>query len=89
MKKRIIVFIGIFVIGSFSILITSCATTANIADKSGTQLWGENCIRCHSTPPSNAFSNDKWETVSMHMKIRANLTTEESQKILSFLQSAN
>lgn len=88
MKKYIIILISVFVIGTFSIFLSSCATTSGIAEKSGTQLWSENCVRCHSTPPSTAFNNTNWEIASMHMKIRANLTDEESQKVLKFLQSA-
>ncbi len=89
MKKYILILVSVFVIGTFLVFLNSCATTAGIAEKSGTQLWSENCVRCHSTPPSTAFSNTNWETASMHMEIRANLTAEESQKVLKFLQSAN
>lgn len=89
MKKIILGLVSVFAFVSISIFLNSCATTANIAEKSGTQLWGENCVRCHSTPTPAAFNNTNWETASMHMKIRANLTAEESQKILEFLKSAN
>jgi hypothetical protein len=89
MEKYIIILVSVFVIGTFSVFLSSCATTAGIAEKSGTQLWSENCVRCHSTPSSTAFNNTNWETASMHMKIRANLTAEESQKVIKLLQSAN
>jgi cytochrome c553 len=89
MKKYILILVSVFVIGTFSVFLSSCATTASIAEKSGTQLWSENCVRCHNTTPSTAFSNTNWEIASMHMKIRANLTAEESKKVLEFLKSAN
>ena len=57
--------------------------------KSGAQLWGENCVRCHSIPSPSAYSDTDWDTIGMHMKIRANLTTVESHKIFDFLKSAN
>ncbi len=76
----------IFIIAQF---ISSCATTAAVAEKSGTQLWGENCLRCHNTMPSSAYSNRELEVIDMHMRIRANLTDQEAKKILEFLQSSN
>lgn len=58
-------------------------------EKTGVQLWGENCSRCHNSPPPTVYSDDKWETVSMHMKIRANISDHEITLIKDFLQSAN
>jgi len=75
-------------IGSI-ILINGCAATKEIAAKSGSQLWGENCIRCHNAPSAADYSNAQWETICMHMKLRANLTEDEINKILPFLQSTN
>jgi len=57
--------------------------------KSGAQLWGENCVRCHSTPSPSAYNDTDWDVIGMHMKIRANLTAVESYKIFEFLKSAN
>ncbi|TSA34862.1 MAG: cytochrome c [Porphyromonadaceae bacterium] len=79
-----------FIVGIGTIIIiNSCATTANIAAKTGTQLWGENCIRCHNAPPSSDYSPAQWETIGMHMKLRANLTDDETNKIVAFLKSSN
>ncbi len=89
MKKLISIVTGTFLFVAFIIIISSCAATKEIADKSSTQLWGENCMRCHNTPPSSAYNNTQWETISMHMKLRANLTDLESEKILEFLKSSN
>jgi len=62
----------------------------NIAyTKSGAQLWGENCVRCHSIPSPSAYNDTDWDTIGLHMKIRANLTSIESDKIFDFLKSAN
>lgn len=73
-----------------TILIQSCASSkAIIAYKSGAQLWGENCIRCHSTPSPVDFNDAQWKTIGLHMQVRANLTSEETGKIVTFLQSAN
>jgi cytochrome c1 len=72
-----------------TIIINSCAATADIAAKSGSQLWGENCIRCHNAPSSADYSGAQWETIGMHMKLRANLTDDETKKIVAFLKSEN
>ena len=58
-------------------------------EKSGAQLWGEVCNRCHITPSPSDYNDTDWETISLHMRVRANLTEKESNKILEFLKSAN
>lgn len=70
------------------VLIQSCVS-AKVSDKSGTQLWGENCRRCHNTPPSSAFTNTQWETINTHMRTRAMLTETEYKKILEFMQAGD
>lgn len=70
------------------LLVNSCVST-KVAEKSATELWSENCIRCHSTPPSSAFTNSQWETINTHMRARAMLTDTEYNKILEFLQQGD
>ncbi len=67
----------------------SCKVSQNVADKSGAQLWGENCQRCHNTPTPSSFSADQWETIGMHMQTRALITEQERKKIVDFLQQAH
>ncbi len=89
MKKLIILSIVLLAgIGS-TILINSCAATQTVKSKTGMQLWGENCIRCHNAPSSAEYSGAQWETIGLHMKQRANLTDDETNKIVAFLKSAN
>lgn len=89
MKFKNILFViiaGIFT----ALVINSCASQrAMVAAKGGAQLWGENCIRCHTTPSPASYNDVDWETIGMHMRIRANLTDEEATKIIEFLKSAN
>jgi hypothetical protein len=66
-------------------LTVSCVTT-KVANKSGTQLWSENCQRCHNAPSGSFFSNAQWEIINAHMRQRANLTEEEYKKITEFLK---
>jgi hypothetical protein len=69
----------------------SCSVeqAAAYKNRSGAQLWGENCIRCHSTPSPSSYNDVDWSTIELHMKVRANLTADESKKIFDFLRTAN
>ncbi len=58
-------------------------------EKSGAQLWGEVCNRCHLAPSPADYNDTDWETISLHMRVRANLTENEISKIETFLKSAN
>jgi hypothetical protein len=71
------------------IIIISCKTNEMVANKSGAQLWGENCTRCHYVPSPAILSDQQWDLVGTHMQIRANLTQVEKDQIVSFLQTAN
>ncbi|MBL1280101.1 MAG: cytochrome c [Fluviicola sp.] len=89
MKKIIIITSVIAVlVGSF-LTVSSCKVSPMVAMKSGAQIWGENCIRCHNGVSPDAFSDAEWEVTGMHMRLRANLTQEETNKVIEFLQSAN
>ena len=58
-------------------------------EKSGAELWAENCNRCHNVRPPPSFSDAQWQVIVHHMRERANLTGEEARAITVFLQSAN
>lgn len=58
-------------------------------EKSGAQMWGETCTRCHLAPSPADYNDTDWETISLHMRVRANLTANEITKIEEFLKSAN
>lgn len=83
---KILIFTGIL-----GVITLSCSPKrAEIVQlKSGAQLWGENCIRCHNTPSPADFNDTDWSTIEMHMRVRANLTADESSKIFEFIKSAN
>tara|TARA_R110000868_G_scaffold410826_1_gene700379 strand:- start:1086 stop:1391 length:306 start_codon:yes stop_codon:yes gene_type:complete len=82
-------------------LIVSCSSTKDkytaVTDveeefkieKSGAQMWGEACNRCHLAPSPADYNDTDWETISLHMRVRANLSEKEITKIASFLKSAN
>ncbi len=73
-----------------AIFLSSCSAQRLAASKqSGAQLWAENCIRCHNIPSPSAYNDTDWETIGLHMRIRANLTAEQQKKIVEFLKTAN
>jgi hypothetical protein len=46
--------------------------------------YRNNCMRCHAAVQD--YSPSKTATIVMHMRVRANLTEEETQAILRYLQ---
>ena len=49
--------------------------------------WTE--IDIDSIPSPADFSDGQWSVIGMHMRVRANLTATEAEKIIEFLKSAN
>ena len=88
MKKIFFIF-SLSSITTSIVVFDSCVSLEKISEKSGAQLWAENCNRCHATPPPSEYNDSKWGIISVHMKIRANLADEETKKIVEFLKSVN
>lgn len=57
------------------------------AQRSGVQIWQQNCGRCHTLQPANRYTADLWETIMTEMRLAARLSDAEADKILEFLQS--
>ena len=92
MKTRIRINLSIAAIAiavSSLAIINGCKMPDSIAQKSGAQLWGENCNRCHNAPDPHTFSDDQWDAATEHMRQKALLTDKEITKIRQFLKSAN
>jgi len=71
---------------------TATPTESNVEQKptkGGSQLWAENCARCHNMRPPTTYSDAEWSVAMHHMRIRVPLTAEEYKVILEFLKSAN
>lgn len=63
--------------------------SAAIPPRSGAQLWADNCSRCHNIRPPQSFSDTQWQAITHHMRLRADLTGEETRKITEFLQASH
>ncbi len=82
------------------LLITACSSATpsrqpnsqqspQTIQKSGLQLWADNCARCHNMRAPDSYSDAQWEVAVLHMRVRANLTADDAGSILEYLQSAN
>jgi hypothetical protein len=69
------------------LLISGCAVSQKVQNKTGIQLWGENCGRCHNAPGPGEFSATNWEIIGRHMRVRTNITETEEKKIIDYLKS--
>jgi len=69
--------------------ISDTQASAAVPQKAGAQLWAENCSRCHNIRPPQSFSDTQWQAITHHMRLRANLTGEETRKITEFLQASH
>ena len=88
MKKYIVISSIILAVSLGSItLISSCTVSQKVQNKTGIQLWGENCGRCHNAPGPGEFSAANWEIIGRHMRIRTNITETEEKKIVDYLKS--
>jgi uncharacterized lipoprotein YmbA len=59
------------------------------SEKGSTQLWTENCMRCHNLRTQSSYSDTQWQVAMHHMRVRADLTAEEHRRILQYLQASN
>ena len=84
--KKLIITSSLLLVSGIGIFLNGCVPTKTVAEKSGAQLWGENCNRCHAAPTIDQYSKEQWEVIGEHMKSRANLGDEEVKKIVSFLK---
>lgn len=90
MKNKIKISLATIVLAIASAaIINGCKMPDEIAAKSGAQLWGENCNRCHNAPDPRTFSDDQWDAAAEHMRQKAILTDLEITKIRDFLKTAN
>jgi hypothetical protein len=85
--KMIFLFVAVSIV--MGTVINGCKTPEAIKMKSGAQLWGENCNRCHNAPDPTTYSDDQWDVAIEHMRNKALLTDTEITKIREFLKSAN
>ena len=53
---------------------------------SGAELYAIHCNRCHPERYATEFTPGQWQTIMIHMRVRANLPAEQAKEILKYLQ---
>ncbi|MBU6410037.1 MAG: hypothetical protein KGR98_06595 [Verrucomicrobia bacterium] len=52
----------------------------------GAELYQIHCNRCHPERYPTEFTAGQWQTIMLHMQVRANLPPPQAKKILKYLQ---
>ena len=67
---------------------TPATTQPAVAARGRTQMWAENCNRCHNARPASWYSRREWAVAMHHMQVRGYLTGEETRGITEFFGAA-
>ena len=54
---------------------------------SGAELYAINCNRCHPERSAVERNTAEWQTIMIHMRVRANLSAGQANAILAYLQA--
>jgi mono/diheme cytochrome c family protein len=54
---------------------------------SGAELWTLNCGRCHMVRSPGEFTAAQWQTILIHMRVRAGLPAAQAMEIRKFLEA--
>lgn len=65
---------------------TLLSPTESVAQRSGPEIWGAVCGRCHLIQPPNRYTAKDWESIGIHMTVTARLTTAQAEAVLAFLR---
>ena len=87
-KNKGIKALGLIIVTLLVLMGQSCVSP-QVSDKTGVQLWGENCTRCHDAPGGSEYTRGQWDVIIKHMRVRSNLTKNESDQIANYLKSYN
>ncbi len=62
------------------------AKPAKKAKLTGSELYQIHCSRCHTERYPTEFNSREWQTIMMHMRVRANLPAVQAKEILNYLK---
>ena len=66
--------------------------TSDVAASSGldgAKVYAWSCGSCHSERWPKERSDAEWEMIMTHMRVRANLTADQAEAVLDYLQENN
>lgn len=53
----------------------------------GMDAWGHYCSNCHNAPPASDRAPHEWDTILMHMRVRANLPAHTADAVLEYMKA--
>lgn len=83
-----------FILIGIAITLTIMSTIGYAEDKnetelSGSELWAQNCGRCHNFRGPQEFNDSQWNIIVSHMRVIGGIPGNQSRAIIKFLQEAN
>ena len=55
----------------------------------GAKLWGAYCGLCHNARAGSEFNRLEWDTLLLHVRVRANLPADDAEAIRVYLRSSH
>lgn len=55
--------------------------------RQGARQWGAACGTCHNARPAAERTPAEWDTLMLHMRVRANLPAEDARALLEYLKA--
>ena len=55
----------------------------------GAEVYTANCAKCHSERYASERTDEEWQLIVSHMRVRAGLTAKEAKAVLEYLQENN
>jgi len=65
------------------------AEDKNETELSGSDLWAQNCGRCHNFRGPQEFNDSQWNIIVNHMRVIGGIPGNQARAIIKFLQEAN
>lgn len=53
----------------------------------GAKMWFSYCGQCHNARPGGEFNRLEWDTLMLHMRVRANLPARDAEAIRVYLRA--
>ena len=94
MRKYMLIKLSSFILIGIAITLTIMSTTGYAEDKnetelSGSELWAQNCGRCHNFRGPQEFNDSQWNIIVNHMRVIGGIPGNQARAIIKFLQEAN
>jgi hypothetical protein len=81
--------LGLLLVLKFSIVAAESEPTETQLFLRGAKLWGAYCGLCHNARAGSEFNRLEWDTLLLHMRVRANLPAADAEALRVFLRSSH